>query len=71
MAGIVYCCPSPLSNRSNLGTSWLVFEPLGRQTMTGKTRLRRRDLRIRAEVNYVSADEAKELVAGGERSIDE
>ncbi|XAR68572.1 hypothetical protein NMG60_11003749 [Bertholletia excelsa] len=63
MAGIVYCCPSTLSDRSNLGTSWLVFEPLGRPTMTGKTRLRRRDLRIRAEVNYVSADEAKELVA--------
>lgn len=47
---------------SNLRTPWLVFETHRGQTVTGKP-LRRRNLEIKAVVNYVSAKEAKELIA--------
>ncbi|KAI8562122.1 hypothetical protein RHMOL_Rhmol03G0010100 [Rhododendron molle] len=47
---------------SNLRTPWLVFETHRGQTVTGKP-LRRRNLEIKAVVNYVSAEEAKELIA--------
>ncbi|GMP97137.1 hypothetical protein CsSME_00045510 [Camellia sinensis var. sinensis] len=49
---------------SNLRTSWFVFESHRGQNMTGKLKpVGRRNLVIRAEVNYVNAEEAKELVA--------
>ncbi|GMP97139.1 hypothetical protein CsSME_00045510 [Camellia sinensis var. sinensis] len=65
MAGIIgCCCSSTLSSRSNLRTSWFVFESHRGQNMTGKLKpVGRRNLVIRAEVNYVNAEEAKELVA--------
>ncbi|XP_058207607.1 rhodanese-like domain-containing protein 9, chloroplastic [Rhododendron vialii] len=62
MAGIGCCFSPTLSSRSNLRTPWLVFETHRGQTVTGKP-LRRRNLKIKAVVNYVSAEEAKELVA--------
>ncbi|KAL2480560.1 Rhodanese-like domain-containing protein 9 [Abeliophyllum distichum] len=54
MAGIACCCSSTLSSRSKLGTSW---------TYRGGRRLPRRNLVIKAEVNYVNAEEAKKLIA--------
>ncbi|ONH95483.1 hypothetical protein PRUPE_7G073600 [Prunus persica] len=63
LAGIGSCC-STLSSTSNFRTSWLKFET---QTHGGGTILgisyRRRTLAIRAEVNFVTAEEAKELIA--------
>ncbi|KAF5938210.1 hypothetical protein HYC85_025716 [Camellia sinensis] len=65
MAGIIgCCCSSTLSSRSNLRTSWFVFESHRGRNMTGKLKpVGRRNLVIKAEVNYVNAEEAKELVA--------
>ncbi|OVA11188.1 Rhodanese-like domain [Macleaya cordata] len=57
MAG-VGCCSS-LSFKS---TSWLVFKNNHGRTMACKP-LRKRTVGIRAEVNYVNAEEAKELIA--------
>lgn len=54
---VVLCCVF-----SNFRTSWLVETHSGR-TMPGKP-LRRRNLNIKAEVNYVNAEEAKKLIAG-------
>ncbi|KAH7855845.1 hypothetical protein Vadar_029598 [Vaccinium darrowii] len=62
MAGIGCCFSPTLSSRSNLRTPWLVFESHRGQTRTWKP-LRRRNLEIKAVVNYVSAEEAKELIA--------
>ncbi|PSS15635.1 Rhodanese-like domain-containing protein [Actinidia chinensis var. chinensis] len=61
MAGIGCCCSPTLSSRSNLRTSWLVFETRRGQTKIGKP-LRRTTLAIKAEINFVSAEEAKKLV---------
>ncbi|KAL6987050.1 Rhodanese-like domain-containing protein 9, chloroplastic [Sarracenia purpurea var. burkii] len=62
MAGIGCFCSPTLPSRSNFQTSWLVFKTHRGQTMTGKP-LRRRNLKIKSEVDYVSAEEAKELIA--------
>ncbi|KAA8518249.1 hypothetical protein F0562_015868 [Nyssa sinensis] len=62
MAGIGCCCFSTLSSRSNLRTSWLALETHRGGTMARKP-LRRRNLLINAEVNFVNAEEAKKLVA--------
>lgn len=47
---------------SNIGTSWLVLKSHNARTMPGKLPVRR-GLTVKAEVKYVSADEAKELIA--------
>ncbi|GMY14136.1 rhodanese-like domain-containing protein 9, chloroplastic [Fagus crenata] len=60
MAGLA--SSSILSSISNFRTSWLVETHSGR-TKPGKP-LRRRNLNIKAEVNYVNAEEAKKLIAG-------
>ncbi|XP_027069334.1 rhodanese-like domain-containing protein 9, chloroplastic [Coffea eugenioides] len=63
MAGIgCYCSSSALSFRSNLATSSLVVRIQQGGTVTGIP-LRRRPLSVRAEVNYVNAEDAKKLVA--------
>ncbi|KAB2631415.1 rhodanese-like domain-containing protein 9 [Pyrus ussuriensis x Pyrus communis] len=64
MAGIGCCCTT-LSSSSNLYTSWLKFETRthGGGTILGQPTRRRRNFSIRAEVNFVSAEEAKELIA--------
>ncbi|KAK4281830.1 hypothetical protein QN277_013279 [Acacia crassicarpa] len=51
-----------LSSSSNLGTSSLVFKSHNARTMLGKLPVRR-SLTIKAEVKYVNAEEAKELIA--------
>ncbi|XP_052172076.1 rhodanese-like domain-containing protein 9, chloroplastic [Diospyros lotus] len=62
MAGINCCFSSTLSSRSNLGASWLVLESHRGQATAGKQPCRR-ILKIKAEVDYVSAEEAKNLIA--------
>ncbi|CAN6716676.1 unnamed protein product [Malus baccata var. baccata] len=64
MAGIGCCCTT-LSSTSNLHTSWLKFETRthGEGTILGQPTRHRRNFSIRAEVNFVSAEEAKELIA--------
>ncbi|KAI3471550.1 hypothetical protein Pfo_028200 [Paulownia fortunei] len=62
MAGIACCCPSAISSRSNLATSWLVVGTYQGRTLTGR-RLHRRSLVIKAEVNFVNSEEAKKLIA--------
>ncbi|KAL7176573.1 hypothetical protein ACSBR2_029996 [Camellia fascicularis] len=58
------CCSSTLSSHSNFRTSWLVFESHRGQNITGKLKpVGQRNLVIKAEVNYVNAEEAKEVVA--------
>ncbi|OIT04328.1 PREDICTED: rhodanese-like domain-containing protein 9, chloroplastic [Nicotiana attenuata] len=61
MAGISCYSPSLLSSRSNLGSSLLVVKYRG-GIVTGKP-LRRSAFEIKAEVEFVNADEAKKLVA--------
>ncbi|CAL9025978.1 unnamed protein product [Prunus brigantina] len=63
LAGIGSCC-STLSSTSHFRTSWLKFETRthGGGTILG-TSYRRRTLAIRAKVNFVTAEEAKELIA--------
>nr|XP_016470056.1 PREDICTED: rhodanese-like domain-containing protein 9, chloroplastic [Nicotiana tabacum] len=61
MAGISCYSPSLLSSRSNLGSSLLVVKYRG-GIVIGKP-LRRRAFEIKAEVEFVNADEAKKLVA--------
>ncbi|XP_059646369.1 rhodanese-like domain-containing protein 9, chloroplastic [Cornus florida] len=63
MAAIGCCCFSTLSSRSNLGTSWLVLETHRGGTMEEGKSFRRRRLEIKAEVDYVKAEEAKKLIA--------
>ncbi|KAI3678146.1 hypothetical protein L6452_37427 [Arctium lappa] len=60
MAGISYSCSSALSSRSNLGTFSLRFNNTRRG---GTTRMLRSNLRISAEIDYISAEEAKRLIA--------
>ncbi|EXC30868.1 hypothetical protein L484_028047 [Morus notabilis] len=70
MAGLgTYCC-STFSSKS-LRTSPLEFKSLTHRggTVVGNP-IRRRGLAIRAEVNYVSAEEAKELIAEGYTVLD-
>ncbi|KAJ4705597.1 Rhodanese domain-containing protein [Melia azedarach] len=47
---------------SKLRTTWLEFKTHPGRTMSG-TSIHRRSLKIRAEVNYVNAEEAKKLIA--------
>nr|GLL24608.1 rhodanese-like domain-containing protein 9, chloroplastic [Ipomoea trifida] len=62
MAGIGCCSPTILSSQSNPGTSWLVLKTYRGGIVKGKP-LRRRALGIKAEVEFVNAEEAKKLVA--------
>ncbi|OWM78952.1 rhodanese-like domain-containing protein 9, chloroplastic [Punica granatum] len=61
MAGAASCC-SILSFKSNSRTSWLVLDAHRGANVLGKS-LKRRSLQIRAEINYVNAEEAKNLTA--------
>ncbi|KAK4833600.1 hypothetical protein QYF36_007952 [Acer negundo] len=61
MATIAASC-SILSSRSKLRTTWLEFETHPGRIVSGKP-IYRRNLKIRAEVNYVNAEEAKNLIA--------
>ncbi|XP_059298513.1 rhodanese-like domain-containing protein 9, chloroplastic [Lycium ferocissimum] len=61
MAGISCYSPSLISSRSTLGSSLLFVKYRG-GVVTGKP-LRRRAFEIKAEVDFVNADEAKKLVA--------
>ncbi|KAK9921744.1 hypothetical protein M0R45_030241 [Rubus argutus] len=72
MAGIgIGTCCSTLSSTSNFRRSWLKLET---HTHRGGTFLGKpnnvRTLAIRAEVNFVNAEEAKELIAEGYTVID-
>ncbi|XP_019154950.1 PREDICTED: rhodanese-like domain-containing protein 9, chloroplastic [Ipomoea nil] len=62
MAGFGCCSPAILSSPSNLGTSQLVLKTYRGGIVKGKP-LRRRALGIKAEVEFVNAEEAKKLVA--------
>ncbi|KAL4309165.1 hypothetical protein GQ457_01G014090 [Hibiscus cannabinus] len=62
MAGIAATCYLSLSSTSNSRRTWLELKTLHGRTVSG-TPIRRRNLSIRAEVNYVNAEEAKKLVA--------
>ncbi|XP_039057479.1 rhodanese-like domain-containing protein 9, chloroplastic [Hibiscus syriacus] len=62
MAGIATTCYLSLSSTSNSGRTWLELKPHHGRTISG-TPIRRRNLSIRAEVNFVNAEEAKKLVA--------
>ncbi|KAL3715839.1 hypothetical protein ACJRO7_007572 [Eucalyptus globulus] len=53
---------SILSFRSNFRTSWLVFDTHRGGNMSGKP-FKRKHLAVRAEVNFVNAEEAKNLIA--------
>ncbi|XP_059463139.1 rhodanese-like domain-containing protein 9, chloroplastic [Corylus avellana] len=66
MAGIG--CSSTLSSTSNFRTSWLVSETHSGRATPWKP-LHRKNLKIRAEVNYVNAEEAKKLIAVEEYTI--
>nr|XP_011468066.1 PREDICTED: rhodanese-like domain-containing protein 9, chloroplastic isoform X2 [Fragaria vesca subsp. vesca] len=72
MAGIAFgtCC-STISSTSNFRTSWLKLETRSHRggTILGKSN-NARTLAIRAQVNFVNADEAKELIAEGYTVID-
>ncbi|GKV25793.1 hypothetical protein SLEP1_g35185 [Rubroshorea leprosula] len=61
MAGIGSSCSS-LSCNSNFRTSWLEFKTHRGRTIPGKSVVWRNS-RIRAEVNFVNAEEAKKLIA--------
>ncbi|KAK7285512.1 hypothetical protein RJT34_20286 [Clitoria ternatea] len=63
MAGICFY-PSCLSSSSNLGTCWLVLKTHNARAVPGKLPVIRRRLTINAEVKYVNAETAKELVEG-------
>uniref|UniRef100_A0A2P2KR42 Rhodanese domain-containing protein n=1 Tax=Rhizophora mucronata TaxID=61149 RepID=A0A2P2KR42_RHIMU len=61
MAGIASCC-STLSSRSNFQASLFKFETHRRRAIPSKlTHLR--SIGVRAEVNYVNAEEAKKLLS--------
>ncbi|CAN6586527.1 unnamed protein product [Malus baccata var. baccata] len=64
MAGIG-SCSTTLSSTSNFCTSWLKLgtRTHGGGTILGQPTRHRRKFSIRAEVNFVSAEEAKDLVA--------
>ncbi|XP_068307644.1 rhodanese-like domain-containing protein 9, chloroplastic [Pyrus communis] len=64
MAGIG-SCSTTLSSTSNFCTSWLKLDTRthGGGTILGQPTRHRRKFSIRAEVDFVSAEEAKELVA--------
>ncbi|XP_027348969.1 rhodanese-like domain-containing protein 9, chloroplastic [Abrus precatorius] len=54
---------SCLSSSSNLGTCWLVLKTHNARAVPGNLKLHgRRRLTIQAEVNYVNAEKAKELL---------
>ncbi|KAI4348753.1 hypothetical protein L6164_009436 [Bauhinia variegata] len=65
MAGIGFF---PVSTSSNVRTSWLVLRTHNARNMPGKLP-GRRSLTIKAEVNFVNADQAKELVAAEEYTV--
>ncbi|XP_057982495.1 rhodanese-like domain-containing protein 9, chloroplastic isoform X2 [Malania oleifera] len=60
MAAVGRC--TALSSRSKFWTSWLVVDIHQGRIIPGKP-LRRRNFGIKAEVNYVNAEEAKRLIA--------
>ncbi|KDP24598.1 hypothetical protein JCGZ_25514 [Jatropha curcas] len=62
MAGIATSCLT-VSSRSKLRTSWLEFGTHPARKIPGKQNCWRKFGVIRAEVNYVSSEEAKKLVA--------
>ncbi|GFQ05452.1 rhodanese-like domain-containing protein 9 chloroplastic [Phtheirospermum japonicum] len=62
MAGIACCCPSALSSRSNLATPRLVVGTYKGRILTGR-RAHKRNLVIKAEVDFVNFEEAKKLIA--------
>ncbi|KAG2686971.1 hypothetical protein I3760_09G031800 [Carya illinoinensis] len=66
MAGIGFS--SALSATRNFQTSWLVSETHSRRTLPGKLN-HRKNLNVKAEVNYVDAEEAKKLIAVEEYAI--
>ncbi|KAL1818116.1 hypothetical protein DCAR_0522641 [Daucus carota subsp. sativus] len=68
MAGIGCCCSSP-SSRSILGSSSLVFETHPGRTLLRKT-IHRRTLYVKAEVDFVNAEEATKLVTQGYTVLD-
>ncbi|KAA0041142.1 hypothetical protein IC582_019481 [Cucumis melo] len=62
MGGIGPCC-STLPSRSNPRTSWLTLRTVPhRRTYPGKQVLQRK-VGIKAEINFVNAEEAKKLIA--------
>ncbi|KAK6232272.1 hypothetical protein QUC31_010505 [Theobroma cacao] len=62
MAGIAGACYSTLSCTSNSRRSWLELKTYHGRAISGIP-ARRRNLSIRAEVNFVNAEEAKKLIA--------
>ncbi|XP_044499384.1 rhodanese-like domain-containing protein 9, chloroplastic isoform X1 [Mangifera indica] len=68
MAGIV-ASSLLLPSRSKLRTTWLEFTTHPGRTMSGK-QIRQRNFKLRAEVNYVIAEEAKKLVEEGYTVVD-
>ncbi|KAK8497677.1 hypothetical protein V6N13_025120 [Hibiscus sabdariffa] len=62
MAGIAATCHLSLSSTSNSRRTWLELKTDHGRTISG-TPIRRRNLSIRADVNFVNAEEAKKLVA--------
>ncbi|KAG9160341.1 hypothetical protein Leryth_008750, partial [Lithospermum erythrorhizon] len=63
MASIASCCSSTLSFRSNVGRStWLVVETCRAGIVSGKP-LSRKNFAIKAEIEYVNAEDAKKLIA--------
>ncbi|GMJ02304.1 hypothetical protein like AT2G42220 [Hibiscus trionum] len=62
MAGIATTCYLSLSSTSNSRRTWLELKTHHGRTISG-TPIRRRNLSIRAEVNFVNAEGAKQLVA--------
>ncbi|KAF5474075.1 hypothetical protein F2P56_006012 [Juglans regia] len=66
MAGIGFS--SALSATRNFQTSWLASETHSGRTMPGKLN-HRKNLNVKAEVNYVDAEEAKKLIAVEEYAI--
>ncbi|KAJ0089103.1 hypothetical protein Patl1_33037 [Pistacia atlantica] len=62
MAGIIAPSSLLLPSGSKLRTTWLEFKTHPGRTVSGK-QIHRRNLKLRAEVNYVNDEEAKKLVA--------
>ncbi|KAM7530138.1 hypothetical protein LguiB_033548 [Lonicera macranthoides] len=63
MAGLGCCCSFTLSSRSNLWTSSLAIETHRGRKLAGRKNFQRRNLVIKAEVNFVNGEEAKNLIA--------
>ncbi|CAA0812710.1 Rhodanese-like domain-containing protein 9-chloroplastic [Striga hermonthica] len=62
-AEIACCCPSAISSRSNLATFRLIIGANRGPAALARTTSRRKNLVIKAEVNFVDSDEAKKLIA--------